>query len=114
MVLKETFRQMHSCGIIAATATEAIRLSDADLRAHGPLNVLVVWNDSGENIKVVFNNETDTDYILVKTLGFAMVNLDDGKGYYSLDIINEDTVNATAAGEIRLRMARIKDVPGSV
>jgi hypothetical protein len=111
MALKETFRTMHSCGIISATATENIRFTNEQLNEHGPFNVLIVWNDSGESIKVTFNNDSD-DYVILASSSVFGTTLDDGKTFYELDVTNEDTVNDTASGEVRLRIARVREVPG--
>ncbi len=114
MVLKEVFRATFSDSGPALTtgATWPIRPTQEQEDMYAPFNTILVFNDSDEKLKVQFNGDA-TDYIIVDPKTTFGTTLDDGKNYYIVDITNLSATNC-AADEVRVRIARTKDVKGVI
>jgi len=113
MAIKEVFRKNYSnAAAINTTTLWHIRPSDEETRQYAPFNQVLIFNDSDEDVQVRFNG-SESDYVIVYSKTTFGTTLDDGKNYYTVDIYNQSATNV-AIGEIKVRVARIKDVPGAV
>ena len=115
MVLKETYRKNYANGaadLAAATPIWEIRPSDYDRRLHGPFNIIWIFNDADEKLQVRFNGDDD-NYVIVNPNTTFGTSLEDGLAFDFIDIENLDAGDP-AANEVRVRIARIKDVQGAV
>lgn len=115
MVLKETYRKTYANGaadLAAATPIWEIRPSDEDRRMHGPFNIIWVFNAAGERLKLLFNGDAN-NYVIINSATVFGTNLEDGLAF---DFVNLENLDAgdPAASEVRVRIARIKDVQGVV
>lgn len=115
MVLKEVYRENFANGaadLAAATPTWEIRPSKYNQRMFGPFNIIWVFNDADEKLQVRFNGQSG-NYVIVNPNTVFGTNLEDGLNFNFIDIVNLDAGDP-AASEVRVRLARIKDVPGEV
>lgn len=112
MVLKEVYRENfeNGAGVLNAGLTWQIRPSDKDVQEHAPFNIIWVFNDSDEKLQVKFDGDAD-NYIVVDPKTTAGINLEDGIAFNTVDVTNLSGTDA-AANEVRIRVARIKDVTG--
>lgn len=113
MVLKEVFRTNYAnSGAINTGTIWHVRPSEEETRMYAPFNIVTIFNDSDEDLHIRFNGST-TDYVVVYSKTVFGTTLDDGKNFYYLDVYNASATN-TAANEVRIRIARIKDVQAEV
>lgn len=115
MVLKEVYRENfeNSAGTeLSSNGTLEIRPSDYNVRMHGPFNILWVFNDSDEKLQVKLDGDGD-NYVIVDPKTTFGSNLEDGISFNFVDITNLDATDP-AANEVRVRVARIKNVQGEV
>lgn len=115
MVLKEVYRENFENGagdLAAATPTWNIRPSSKNVQDFAPFNIIWIFNDSDEKVQVKFDGDAD-NYIIVDPKTTAGINLEDGISFNTVDLVNLDAGDP-ANNEVRVRIARIMDIQGTV
>lgn len=116
MVLKEVYREnfenANASDLAAATPTWNIRPSKANTAEHAPFNIIWIFNDSDEKLQVALDGDTD-NYVVVNAKGILGFTLEDGISFNVVDIVNLSATDP-AVNEVRVRIARIRDVQGVV
>lgn len=112
--MKEVYRENfeNGAGVLNSGLTWNVRALGADYRDFAPFNIIWIFNDSDEKLQVKFDGDSD-NYIVVDPKTTAGVDLKDGITFNTVDVTNLSATDC-AANEVRIRIARIKDVQGVV